>query len=111
VSFTKGCYTGQEVIARAHYRGRVKRRMQRFETLAAASLAPGDAGQLEDGRGFRVVESVVRADGCSEFLAVAPLPATHGAESDAEPVAAPAAATATAFTRARALPLPYPLPD
>jgi len=27
ISFTKGCYTGQEVIARAHYRGRVKRRL------------------------------------------------------------------------------------
>jgi folate-binding protein YgfZ len=27
VSFTKGCYPGQEVIARAHYRGVVKRRM------------------------------------------------------------------------------------
>ena len=30
ISLTKGCYTGQEVIARAHYRGQVKRRMQRF---------------------------------------------------------------------------------
>ncbi len=28
VSFTKGCYPGQEVVARAHYRGTVKRRMQ-----------------------------------------------------------------------------------
>ena len=32
VSFTKGCYTGQEVIARTHYRGAVKRRMQRFNS-------------------------------------------------------------------------------
>jgi len=39
VSFTKGCYTGQEVVARAHYRGRVKRRMQRFVTTAAAADA------------------------------------------------------------------------
>ncbi len=38
VSFTKGCYTGQEVVARAHYRGRVKRRMQRFVTRNAAAL-------------------------------------------------------------------------
>lgn len=29
VSFTKGCYPGQEVVARAHYRGAVKRRMAR----------------------------------------------------------------------------------
>src|SRR5690606_24460970 len=34
VSFSKGCYTGQEVIARAHYRGQVKRRMQRFATAS-----------------------------------------------------------------------------
>lgn len=27
ISFTKGCYPGQEVVARAHYRGAVKRRM------------------------------------------------------------------------------------
>jgi len=27
VSFTKGCYPGQEVVARAHYRGTLKRRM------------------------------------------------------------------------------------
>ena len=26
VSFTKGCYTGQEVVARLHYRGTAKRR-------------------------------------------------------------------------------------
>src|SRR5690606_5919935 len=30
VSFTKGCYPGQEVVARLHHRGAVKRRMQRF---------------------------------------------------------------------------------
>ena len=27
VSFTKGCYTGQEIIARMHYRGKVKKRL------------------------------------------------------------------------------------
>lgn len=27
ISFKKGCYTGQEVVARAHYLGAVKRRM------------------------------------------------------------------------------------
>ncbi|RYZ57609.1 MAG: folate-binding protein, partial [Proteobacteria bacterium] len=27
IAFDKGCYTGQEIIARAHYRGRVKRRL------------------------------------------------------------------------------------
>ena len=30
VSFTKGCYLGQEVVARAQHRGNVKRRLERF---------------------------------------------------------------------------------
>jgi folate-binding protein YgfZ len=29
VSFTKGCYTGQEIVARLHYRGTPKRRLYR----------------------------------------------------------------------------------
>ncbi|MGH8815852.1 MAG: YgfZ/GcvT domain-containing protein, partial [Achromobacter pestifer] len=37
VSFTKGCYPGQEVVARSHYRGTVKRRMA-YGTIADATL-------------------------------------------------------------------------
>jgi folate-binding protein YgfZ len=74
IAFDKGCYTGQEVIARAHYRGRVKRRLQRFVSRGAvAKLAVGESGQLADGRAFKVVEAVRLGDGRCEFLAVAPL--------------------------------------
>ena len=31
VSFTKGCYPGQEVVARLHYLGKSKRRLRMFE--------------------------------------------------------------------------------
>jgi folate-binding protein YgfZ len=31
VSFTKGCYTGQEIVARMHYRGKMKKRLFRLE--------------------------------------------------------------------------------
>lgn len=31
ISFTKGCYTGQEIIARMHYRGQLKRHLYRFQ--------------------------------------------------------------------------------
>jgi folate-binding protein YgfZ len=103
VSFTKGCYTGQEVIARAHYRGRVKRRMQRFESLHPCLLNPGDSGHLADGRAYRVVEAVQRADGCCEFLAVAPLTQPDAAEV--------AAAESDPALLARPLPLPYALPE
>ena len=101
IAFDKGCYTGQEVIARAHYRGRVKRRMQRFLTRAARELRPGDAGTLADGRAFKVVEAVRGTDGQVEFLAVTGLAADPAAAPDAaaEPLAA------------SALPLPYELPQ
>jgi folate-binding protein YgfZ len=34
ISFKKGCYTGQEIVARTHYLGRVKRRMALFQFRA-----------------------------------------------------------------------------
>ena len=37
VDFKKGCYPGQEVVARSHYRGTIKRRMFLFECDAMAS--------------------------------------------------------------------------
>ena len=40
VSFTKGCYPGQEVVARLHYLGKSKRRMRAFE--CAQDLQVGD---------------------------------------------------------------------
>jgi len=79
IAFDKGCYTGQEVIARAHFRGRVKRRLQRFVTHSPLRLEPGDAGELSDGRAFKVVNAVPLVDGRCEFLAVAPLAADSAA--------------------------------
>lgn len=43
VSFTKGCYTGQEIVARLHYRGTPKRRLYRAITSDNPErLAPGE---------------------------------------------------------------------
>jgi folate-binding protein YgfZ len=100
IAFDKGCYTGQEVIARAHYRGRVKRRMQRFVTYASQELTAGTAGRLVDGRSFKVVDAVKRADGACEFLAVTALGARDEAQQD----------SAMPSIEANALPLPYSLP-
>lgn len=104
ISFTKGCYTGQEIIARAHYRGRMKRRMQRFETERAVRLVPGQGVTLSDGRAAQIVDAVVRDDGHSEFLAVAPLPPDAGSAA----AALPGAGETLACTP---LPLPYALPE
>jgi folate-binding protein YgfZ len=106
IAFDKGCYTGQEVIARAHYRGRVKRRLQRFVTAAPAQLAPGSSGELPDGRTVKVVDAVQRGDGRCEFLGVAGFAAD---DTDAAASAAPTT-PAGAVIEAQALPMPYALP-
>ena len=106
IAFDKGCYTGQEVIARAHYRGRVKRRLQRFVSRAPARLAPGQSGQLSDGRAFKVVEAASLADGRCEFLAVAPLGVETPAGSDGS-----AGGEESTVVGVEVLPLPYALPD
>lgn len=41
ISFKKGCYPGQEIVARTQYLGKVKRRLFRVELPVAAN--PGDA--------------------------------------------------------------------
>ena len=50
ISFDKGCYTGQEIIARVHYRGAVKRHME-ARRLEGPVPAPGtrlEAGEVVD---------------------------------------------------------------
>lgn len=70
ISFNKGCYTGQEVIARAHYRGRVKRRAQRFALPAGELPAPGASVTLADGRSAQVLLAAPTTS-TIEILAVA----------------------------------------
>jgi folate-binding protein YgfZ len=112
ISFDKGCYTGQEIIARAHYRGRMKRRMQRFVTAGPVALAPGEQVTLDDGRGAQIVDATARTDGRTEFLAVTSLglPVADAAGGDAAggDAAARSAAPRLAVT---SLPLPYALPE
>ena len=71
ISFKKGCYPGQEIVARAHYRGAVKRRMYRASLDAPAK--PGDALFASDLNGQESgVVALAAPDGTggSEILAV-----------------------------------------
>jgi folate-binding protein YgfZ len=43
VSYTKGCYPGQEIVARMHYLGKLKQRMYRVRVPAGQSPSAGDA--------------------------------------------------------------------
>lgn len=111
IAFDKGCYTGQEIIARAHYRGRVKRRLQRFATEEPRTLAPGDKVQLADGRQVQIVRQARYGHVGSEFLAVAPFD-----DTTAEPPPAPEPAAEGEDDGPRALvatplSLPYDLPE
>ena len=75
ISWTKGCYTGQEIIARSHYRGQVKRRMRRYAAAATEPPPPGGSWTTRDGLSMRVVRSAGLAAGRCELLGVAPLAA------------------------------------
>jgi folate-binding protein YgfZ len=72
VSVDKGCYPGQEVVARTHFRGATKRRLMRFETTEPVS--PGD--KVSDGE--RDIGEVLNAAG-TDLLAVIP---TEKADQD-----------------------------
>ena len=78
VSFSKGCYPGQEVIARIRYRGEVKRRLKRFATPDTELPAPGS--EVVDAAGTHVGDVVTAAPAESgiELLAVVDL-AAHDA--------------------------------
>jgi len=71
VDFKKGCYPGQEIVARTQYRGVLKRRMVRARVAAAA--APGNdlyADDLPGQASGTVVNAAPAPEGGSELLAV-----------------------------------------
>lgn len=71
VSFDKGCYTGQEVVARMHYRGSSKRRMYRI-ALAGEPVTPGtELHSLENNQSIGTIVNCAQAgDNYAEALAV-----------------------------------------
>jgi len=105
IAFDKGCYTGQEVIARAHYRGQVKRRAQRFATESEQVLLPGVRLRLGDGRSAQVVMAAQQEDGGQQFLAVTSAPGSAPASADES-----GASTTEVKLECEQLPLPYALP-
>jgi folate-binding protein YgfZ len=73
ISFTKGCYLGQEVVTRAQSRGQVKRRLGRWRWSDQHGEAPAAGADLTDGDGRRVgrvIQSVATASNQGELLAV-----------------------------------------
>jgi folate-binding protein YgfZ len=77
ISFTKGCYSGQEVIARAKYRGTNKRATLRFAGQSEALAEVGADIEIKMGENWRRCGTILslfrRDDGHTELLAVAPI--------------------------------------
>jgi folate-binding protein YgfZ len=72
VNFKKGCYPGQEIVARVHYLGKVKQRMFYVSVETDQAIASGDpiytAGQSDKAAG--TVVSAVSEGGATVLLAV-----------------------------------------
>jgi len=105
VNFRKGCYPGQEIVARMQYRGRPKERLYRARVAVARAPAAGDAlyaATFGDQTCGTVVNAVAVPGIGAEMLAV---------------VQSAAAADAVHLTPDRSGPalqllaLPYPVPD
>ena len=99
VSFDKGCYTGQEVVARTQHLGKVKRRM--FLANVAAPAAAGDdlySEDLGDQASGMVLNAEASPDGGCDLLAVVQSSSREGSTVHLKSLQGPAL---------RFLPLPY----
>lgn len=71
VSFTKGCYTGQEIVTRLQHRGKLKRPMYRLSFSGASAPVAGSLIDSPDRKGVgTVVDSVKTSADGGELLAV-----------------------------------------
>ncbi|MBI4207821.1 MAG: folate-binding protein YgfZ [Betaproteobacteria bacterium] len=72
VSFTKGCYPGQEIVARMHYRGQVKQRMYLVHIATETTPQPGDklySADMRDQSCGMIVNAARAPDGGYDVLA------------------------------------------
>jgi folate-binding protein YgfZ len=79
LNFKKGCYPGQEIVARMQYLGKLKRRMYRVHS-SGEPAAPGDNVYLHDGEARKagtVVMAQPHPEGGSELLIVAEIEAAE----------------------------------
>jgi hypothetical protein len=98
VDFRKGCYPGQEIVARMQYLGRQKERMFAFHADAPPP-APAARVHAAEGAVGTVVYAAPAPAGGSDFLAIVPFAALDAGElrlEDGAPLAQ--------------VPLPYPVP-
>ena len=104
VNFQKGCYTGQEIIARTQYLGRLKERLYAFAATTTSAIAAGDrvySPEFGEQPCGTVVNAAAAPQGGCELLAVVQIAAAATGEVHA---GAPDGPMLTP------LPLPYDVP-
>jgi aminomethyltransferase len=70
VSFTKGCYTGQEAVAMATYRGHVSKKLSGLAVASEAVPARGDK-VIKEGKEVGQVTSALRSETLGSIIALA----------------------------------------
>ncbi|MCD6681204.1 MAG: folate-binding protein [Burkholderiaceae bacterium] len=117
VSFTKGCYPGQEIVARSHYLGKTKRRafLGRIAPATAGAAGPSSPASASgaDSREPQPGADVVDAAGQAVGVVVSAAPSPDGAIDvlyEAQVAAANAGALAVDGQALLPLALPYSLP-
>jgi tRNA-modifying protein YgfZ len=74
VNFQKGCYTGQEIVARMQYLGKLKRRMFKIQINTSDAVSAGDklfSHNSKSGQGTgQIVNAQIDANGGTAALAV-----------------------------------------
>ena len=84
VSFTKGCYPGQEIVARMHYLGKLKQRMYLAHIAADVAPQPGDklySAATGDQAAGMVVNAAPSPDGGQDVLAVLQIASFDGGDA------------------------------
>ena len=71
VNFKKGCYTGQEIVARTHYLGKVKRRMYRFICDSKPTIGQKIVSPLLDNQEIGVIVDILKRE--HDYLGLASL--------------------------------------
>jgi folate-binding protein YgfZ len=108
ISFSKGCYTGQEIIARTQHLGRIKRRLYRLQ-LPGGEWRVGQSVRLNDGRSGRLVEVAPSGESFEALAVLGVQAATDSGEADLSGGAAVSSGGPVSSIAASELPLPYAL--
>ena len=81
VSYSKGCYPGQEIVARMHYLGRLKQRMYLANIVGPEAPQPGDklySAELGDQASGMIVSAAPSPDGGFDVLAAIQIESAKG---------------------------------